>query len=767
MSTSGKRTRRKTIRRPIRKISRIMKKKLLILFVCVLGAFVGLLGYITYMNFHSGEKYKKQVLSQAQQKYQSRVMPAKRGTIYDRNGNVLATSNKVYNLVLDCKEVHTYEEAAQDYEEEYQRDYMNPTVKALTAVFGLDEGDLRTRLTSEETKESQYQVLKTLVSMDEKKAFEEYCTLPEDVSGMTDAEIAEKTHVVGIWFEEDYQRVYPYDTLACDTLGFTFSRDTADYGIEGYYNSTLVGIDGRQYGYFESGSTNVEQTIIEAKDGNSLELSLDLGTQQIVEKWVNAFMDSTGAKHIGVIVENPSNGEILAMDGGDRFNLNKPRDLSSIYSQEEIKAMSDAQTIDALSDMWTNFCVTDIYEPGSVVKPLVMAAALEQGKISTSDTFYCDGYQNFGVPGNMTTIKCANIYGHGMETLTEVIANSCNDAMMQIGAKMGVENFLRAQSTYNFGSRTGIDLPNEGYGIIHTSETMKETELACSAFGQGFSCTMIQEINAMCSVINGGYYYQPHLVTKIKDSKGTTVKNVAPILQKQTVSSSISAEIRSYMQASVQQGTSMTSKVQGYSSGGKTGTAEKFPRGNGKYVVSFIGFAPVDDPQVLIYVVIDEPNVEDQASSVYPQYVAQAILSELLPYMNVQPDESTDGTVPETELWENFTGHVNSVSNSQIDENGDLVDGDGNKIDWDGNRIDDNGYLLNSDGSYQIDENGEYIKSTNLYGTSESYTGSAGETLPESISDTNVPGPPEDTTDPMEDNNMESEGLTNEEAGLD
>ncbi len=577
-------------------------------------------------------------------------------------------------------------------------------------------------------------------------------------------EIEERRNVQGVWFEEDYLRVYPYNETACDTLGFTFSRDTADYGIEGYYNSTLTGTDGRQYGYLNDDST-VEQTIIEAQDGNSLELSLDLGTQQIVEKWVNAFMESTGAKNIGVIVEDPSNGEILAMDGGDRYDLNAPRDLSSLYSQEEIKAMNDEDMMDALTSMWNNFCVTDIFEPGSVVKPIVMAAALEQGKISTTDTFYCDGFQNFGVPGNITTIKCANVDGHGTETLAEVIANSCNDAMMQIGAAMGVDNFLRAQSTFNFGSRTGIDLPNEGYGIMHTKETMKETELACSAFGQGFSCTMIQEINAMCSVINGGYYYQPHLVTKIKDANGGLVKNITPVLQKQTISSNISADIRSYMAASVQQGTSMKSKVQGYSSGGKTGTAEKFPRGNGKYVVSFIGFAPVEDPKVLIYVVVDEPDVEDQASSSYPQFVAQAILSELLPYMNVQPDESTDGTIPTTELWEGFDGHVKNTNYGQIDENGNLVDDQGNRIDWDGNRIDDNGYLLNSDGSYQIDENGEYIKSTNLEGTDIAY-GSSGDGLPEGISDTNVPGPPDDNTDPIEDNNMTSEGLTNEEAGL-
>ena len=749
MSTSGRRIKKK----PIKKINHTMKNKLSILFLCVLGALVILLGIITYINFQSGEKYKKQVLSQAQQKYQNRTIPAKRGSISDRNGNLLAISNKVYNVILDCKTTNS------------DADYVEPTIRALVDILGAEEDKVREALNSEETRESQYQVVKKAATMDQQKAFEEYCDL-SDTEGMTGAEIKERKNVKGVWFEEDYQRVYPYNELACDTIGFTFSRDTADYGLEGYYNSTLVGIDGRQYGYLNDDST-VEQTIIEASNGNNLETSLDLGIQQIVEKWVTAFKESTGCKNIGVIVENPSNGEILAMDSGDRYDLNDPRDLSSLYSKEEISTMKDAETMDALSDMWNNYCVTNIFEPGSVVKPIVMAAALEQGKISSSDTFYCDGFQNFGVEGNMTTIKCANIYGHGMETLAEVIANSCNDAMMQIGAAMGAENFLKAQSTFNFGSRTGIDLPNEGYGIMHTIETMKETELACSAFGQGFSCTMIQEINAMCSVINGGYYYQPHLVTKIKDASGATVRTISPLLQKQTISESISADIRSYMQASVEQGTSMTSKVQGYSSGGKTGTAEKFPRGNGKYVVSFIGFAPVDTPQVLIYVVIDEPNVEDQASSIYPQYVAQAILSELLPYMNIQPDESTDGTIPETELWEKFSGHVNNLSDSQMDENGNLVDGDGNRIDWDGNRIDENGYLLNSDGSYQMNENGEYIKSDNLYGTGDNYTGSAGTVLPEAISDANVPGPPEDDTDPIEDNNMESEGLTNEEAGLD
>ena len=721
------------------------------LFCAVLLALVALAARITYINATSGSKYKKQVLSQAQQRYENRVIPARRGDIYDRNGNLLATRNKVYNVILDCKAVNEKEE------------YTEPTVRALVDILGLDEKEIRSRLSAEDTKNSQYQILKKQLSMDEKKAFEEATEIPEDLeeSGLTKAEIKERSNVKGVWFEEDYLRIYPFNESACDTIGFTLSRDVADIGLESYYNSTLMGADGRQYGYFNN-NADVEQTIIEPVNGRSIETSLDIGAQQIVEKYVNAFNEKMGGKNVGVIVEDPSTGEIIAMDGGDRYDLNEPRDLSREYSEEEIKAMNDEQTVEALNGMWSNYCVTDAFEPGSVVKPIVMAGALEKGKISESDTFLCDGLEVFGANAE-TKIKCA-VYpdAHGTETLGEVIANSCNDGMMQIGAKMGSEQFIKAQSLFNFGARTGIDLPNEGTGIIHTKDTMGETELATSAFGQGYTCTMIQEINALCSVINGGYYYQPHLVTKIKDANGGIVKTFSPTLLKQTISSNISADIRSYMELSVKEGTSHYSKVQGYSSGGKTGTAEKFPRGNGKYLVSFIGFAPVEEPEIVIYVVVDEPNVEDQATSRYPQYIAQGILSELLPYLNIAPDEITDGTVPQTELWEGFAGYLKNPVGGKVDENGNLIDDKGNLVDWDGNRIDENGYLLNEDGSYQVNENGEYIKSENL----GSYGNTEGEELQDGVSNMEAPGPLEDDSDPIEGNDMESEGLTNEEAGL-
>ena len=697
-------TRQRKRKKPQPKINHTMRGKLVGLFAVVILALVCLLGRITYINATSGTKYKKRVLLQAQQSYQSSVLPAKRGNIYDCNGNLLATSQKVYTVILDCKEVN-----------DEKHDYVDATVKALVDVLGIDEDDIRKKLTDPATRSSQYQILKKQITMDQKKAFEEYASPGED-SGLSEKELEERANVQGVWFEEDYLRIYPFDELACDTIGFTLSRETADAGLEGYYNSTLMGTDGRQYGYINDES-DAEQTIMEPVTGESIETSLDVGAQQIVEKYVNGFKASMGAKNIGVIVMRPSTGEIIAMDGGDRYDLNNPRDMSQVYSQEEIDKMSDEETVTALNAMWGNFCVTDAFEVGSVVKPIVMAGALEKGKISATDTFTCDGGETFGANGD-TYIKCA-VWpdAHGTETLREVIANSCNDGMMQIAAKMGTEAFLKAQSLFNFGSRTGIDLPNEGAGVIHTTETMGETELACSAFGQGFTCTMLQEINAMCSVINGGYYYQPHLVTEIKDSSGGTVRTINPVLLKQTISSDISADIRSYMQASVQEGTSRTSKVEGYSSGGKTGTAEKLPRGNKKYIVSFITFAPVENPQVLMYVAVDEPNAEEQADSKYPQYIAQGILSELLPYLNVTPDESEDGTIPKTELWEGFKGN--------------LVDASGNTVDV----------------NVGTDDEGD---------------------LKEAISDTNVPEPPEDSEEDAEqDNDMESEGLTNEEAGLD
>lgn len=637
-----------------RKLTKKMKLKLAGVFGIALLALVSLLVGITIINAKFGNKYTQQVLSQSQQQYTNKTLPFKRGSITDRNGTMLANSVKVYNLILDCKEVNGHET------------YKEPVKEALETVFGIEDSEIENLLENEETKDSQYQILKKEVTMEEKKSFEEANKVPTDEEAkkaLGEEELKRRQNVKGIYFEDTYKRVYPLDSLACDVIGFTDVGNTATWGLEGYYNSTLNGSNGRKFGYLDE-NASLEQTIVEAVNGKNLTTTLDATIQTIVEKYITAFdralsagpnnkkdAKKKGAENIAVIVENPNNGEILAMASSGTYDLNNPRDLSGSYTEKEIEAMDDEQTKDALFNMWKNYCVSQNFEPGSTVKPIVVAGALESGAITENSRFLCDGGEEIGED----YVRCA-VYpdNHGAESLGEVIQNSCNDGMMAIGRKMGAAKFLEYQQRFNFGTRTGIDLPNEETGLLFTEDNMYEMELSTSAFGQGFNCTMIQEISAMAAAINGGIYYQPHLVKEITDEDGKVVKSIQPNILKQPISEEVSADIREYMGMSVTDGTSKKSKVKGYSMGGKTGTAEKLnEKEKGNYLVSFIGFAPLDNPELLIYVVVDTPNVEEQASSSYPQFLAQAILSEVLPYMNIYMDEPT---TEETVLWEGFYG---------------------------------------------------------------------------------------------------------------
>ena len=666
------RKRRKKRGNPLltRKINSKMRMKLVWLFGMVVLAFVGLGIRITVINASQGNQYSKQVLSQSQQKYDSRVIPFKRGDITDRNGVVLATSEKVYKVILDCKVVNTKEE------------YVEPTIKALVDVMGLDEETVRKKLEDETTKDSQYQILQSNVSINQKKAFEDYT----DVSGeeakekLTKEEIAERSNIKGVWFEEDYRRVYPLNSTASHLVGFTYTGNSADWGIEGYYSSTLNGVNGRQFGYYNS-DADVEQNIIDPINGNSVESTIDLNIQQVVEKYISNFMDgmangprgAEGAANVGVIVANPKNGEILAMATDNPYDLNNPRDLTSYYSQDEINGMDNDTMLENLYGIWKNYCISDAFEPGSTVKPLTIGAALDADVVQPSDTFVCDGYQMFGG----TRIRCAIYPGaHGTETLSDLIKHSCNDGLMQIGALLGPEEFMKYQKIFNFGATTGIDLPGEATGILHTEESLSSgsTELASASFGQGYTCTMIQEIAAICSVINGGYYYQPHVVSKILNEDGDVIKDVQPVVTKQTVSSDVSALIRQYMGTVMESdGTGAAAKVDGYSMGGKTGTAQKYPREEKKYLVSFIGFAPLDDPQVVVYVVVDEPNTEYQADSLYAQYIYKGVMTEILPYLNIfQDEEVTDKANAKMTYLENLINQK-AESNRQSDSTDDTT----------------------------------------------------------------------------------------------
>lgn len=596
-----------------KKFPKFMQKKLVILYVGIILAFAGLVVRITYINAASGEEYTKIVLDQ--QQYDSRTIPYKRGDIVDRNGTKLATSERVYNVVLDVK-------AMLDDE-----DYVEPTKQVLKDCFGIEEETVDNLI--ENNPDSRYSVL--LKGIDYETA-QKFNAIDEDDENYP--------NVRGIWLEDDYQRTYPYSTLASDVIGFTVDGNVGNGGIEGYYNSILNGTDGREYGYLDSGSS-VERTVKEPVNGKTVVSTIDLQVQSVVEKYIQQFNDERknnatpgeGSKNTAVMVMNPQNGEILAEASYPNYDLNNPRDLTKYYTQEQLDAMSDQEKLDALNNLWKNFCVTDTYEPGSTIKPFTVAAALETGALTGEETFYCGGSLHIGD----YDIHCINRDGHGTLTVKGAIENSCNVALMQIGEMIGAVDFTKYQHIFGFGEMTGIDLPGEAEtsGLLYTADNMDETSLATNAFGQNFNVTMTQMMAGFCSLINGGYYYEPHIVKQIQDENGNVIENVDPVLVKRTVSEETSTLVKDYMRGVVLEGSGQPADIAGYEVGGKTGTAEKLPRSEGKNLVSFIAYAPQENPEIAVYVVIDEPNEYDQAQSSLAVQMASDIMKEIFPYLGI------------------------------------------------------------------------------------------------------------------------------------
>ncbi len=634
MSNEGrKRARRKAL------LTNRMKRKLALLFTIIVLALIGVNVRLAYINKTNGDKYTKRVL--AQQDTNSTLLPYRRGDILDRNGTILATSEKVYNLILDPKVLSQNAD-----EEDPDKDCVEPTLQALVQYFGLDEAELRA--TYNDRIDSSYVVLLRQLTKDEISEFE--ALMEDDEAG---------ARIKGVWFEDSYIRRYPYDSLACHVIGYTVTGNQGQTGIEQEYSDVLNGTNGRSYKYLNE---DLEQSTMvrQPTDGNTVVSTIDATLQEIVEKYIDKFIEDytnkntegPAAKNIGVIMMNPQNGEILAMASDVDYDLNNPHDLveNGYLTQEEADAMSEEELLDARNQMWRNFCISDGYEPGSTVKPLTVAAALELGVVSDSNTFVCDGGQT--VVEGQPRIKCAKRAGHGLITLEGALMFSCNDALMQIGAMLGYENYLKYQEIFNFGLKTNIDLPGEANNAttVFNEDTLGVTELATSSFGQGYNTTMIQVASSFSSVINGGYYYQPHVVKKILDADGGTVENIGATLVRQTVSEKTSSLIRQYLYHTMygeadsngNNATGRNARVAGYAMGGKTGTAQKIPRSDRKYLVSFIGFAPVDNPQVVCYVVVDEPNAADataQASSSFAQEIFKNIMTEAMPYLNIYATE--------------------------------------------------------------------------------------------------------------------------------
>ncbi|MDE7178493.1 MAG: cell division protein FtsI [Lachnospiraceae bacterium] len=655
-----------------------MQKKLLVLFLFVLAAFVGLSARLFLINRDNGEEYKKQVLSH--QEYDSTIIPFKRGEIVDANGTVLAVSNKVYNVILDTKLLLRKE------------DYLEPTLSALNRFFDIDTAAVRSYIAAHP--DSSYYVMAKRVEYEKKTAFEEFC-----------ADKEQGANIKGVWFENEYKREYPNGRLACDMIGFTTGDNVGTYGLEEYYNELLSGTNGREYGYLNDDST-LERTTIAARDGNNIQLTVDANIQTIVEKYLREFNEDykdnarpgNGAQNIGCIIMDVNTGGILAMASYPDFDLNDTRNTENllgmplldkdgkkvsgeIVTQEAIEEMNDEVMYQHLNALWKNFCIVDSYEPGSVAKPFTVAAAIESGSITGNETYNCEGMLHVGEHD----IKCHQTFGDGPLTVQQGIERSCNVVLMNVAFALGKNQFVDYQHTFGFGLKTNIDLAGEARtaSMVYNKSNIGMTDLATNSFGQTFNATMIQMITGFCSLINGGNYYAPHMASRITTADGATIENVEPRLLKQTISRSTSDTILEYCNTVVtgEFGTGKTARPAGYMIGGKTGTAETLPRGNGEYVVSFMGYAPANDPQIAIYVVVDRPNVISalQADAKFATGIVRKILTEVLPYLNIfMTEELSDKEREELEqLQIQIRTPQGTEEEPQLDEEGNLIDPEG------------------------------------------------------------------------------------------
>lgn len=662
-----------------------MQRKLVVLFLLVLLAFAGLSARLILINRDKGESYEKQVLSQ--QQYSSKTIPYKRGEILDSKGTKLAVSEKVYDLVLDCKQMNAKEE------------YVEPTLQALEDYFGADKAQVRAY--AQENPSSQYYVIKKQMTWDEISAYQEMMEDPERTE--------ESANIAGIWFEESYRRVYPNNTLACDVIGFTRSDGVGLYGLEEYYNDTLSGVNGRQYGYLDT-DENLQRTTRAAVDGYSIYSTIDTTIQGIVEKYLkkydeenrNVAREGNGAFDAACIVMEVNTGNVLAMASYPFYDLNDIRntepligsrmiDVSgnstdTVITAEIAESMEDDNDLlmQNLNALWKNYCISSTFEPGSTMKPFVAAMGLEDGRLKGNESFECTGIMEVGG----YNIRCHNYLSgaEGWLTIGESIERSCNVALIRMAQVIGTEEFLKYMEEFNFGLKTNIDLAGEARtaSLVFNENTMGPTELATSSFGQGFNVTMIEMITGFCALINGGYYYEPHMVSRITASDGSVVENIEPRVLKQVISSETSAKVREYCEQVIygENGTGWRARTPGYRIGGKTGTAETVSaqgtREKDEYVVSFLGYAPADDPQIAVYVVLNRPNSQNQdLETGKAALMARNIFCEVLPYLNIFMTEPL--TEDDQKILDDLQIEIRQQLESGVGENGgeETVSGNG------------------------------------------------------------------------------------------
>lgn len=552
-----------------------------------------------------------------------RSIKAKRGVIYDRNGVELAGNKPVCSISV----IHS------------QITDENAVVKALCDVLQLDESEVRKKVQANTIREK----------------------IKSNVEKET-ADILRKMRLDGVMIDEDYKRYYPYDSLASKVLGFTGADNQGIVGLEVSYEDTLAGVPGSILTLTNAHGLELEneaESRIEPISGNNLHISIDVNIQKYAEQVATKVLKSKQAKQVSMVLINPQNGEIYAMVNVPEYNLNEPYtlvDVEDLYVMESVKKenadtgdvdkntqgensrdknnieeMTNQERQDALNNMWRNFCINDTYEPGSTFKLVTATAALEENVVSMEDTFSCPGFRIV----EDRKIRCHKVGGHGTETFKEGFMNSCNPVFMDVGARVGVSDMYKTYEKLGLFEKTGVDLPGEASSIMHKQENVQAVELATMSFGQSFQITPMQLLRAASAVVNGGTLVTPHFGMYTTDEEGNIKEKFQYPVKENAIDKETSETMKLLLESVVAEGSGNKGQVAGYRIGGKTATSEKLPRGTGKYISSFLGFAPADNPQIMGIVMIDEP-----VGVYYGGTIAAPVMSELfeniLPYMGIE-----------------------------------------------------------------------------------------------------------------------------------
>ncbi|WP_394266524.1 penicillin-binding transpeptidase domain-containing protein [Anaerotignum sp.] len=609
------------------------------------AAFALMFGRVLYMKVVHGAEYEAAAKNQQINRYDITI-PPNRGSILDRNNQVLAISTTVYNVALDSLQLA---EVAQQYPEEQEK-----TLTTLCEYFP----------------ELDYNILKQYVTVNPETG-ELYMNnhwkyLVKGIDRSVKEEL-EALNLKGVYFEKSSKRSYPLNSSACHLIGFT--RGDAQWGLEGYYNSYMEGTPGRSFILYNGADSVVHQDY-DAKDGDTIITTIDYNIQKIAEEVVAETAAEWPAKNVAAMVMDPYTGEVYAMAESHSFDLNNPNEIpeweTDITYTENWDQLSAEEQVNYLNTMWKNFCVSDTYEPGSIFKPITVAAGLEEGVITPNSSFPCSGHTDIGG----FRIWCHLRSGHGTINIEQIMAQSCNMGVIQIANLLGADKFYEYQREFGFGDYTGIDLPGEAAGQLHSKESIGPTELATMSFGQTFNCTSIQSMAAFSALINGGNLVRPHVVSQIVDADGNVVMQNDTEVVRRVISEKTSAYMRTALKATVENGLAKKLKIDGYSIGCKTGTAQEGPRTrNDLWTLSNMSYFPAENPKYLVFTVINQPS--DYVEGVQtPTPMTKKLIEGIIKYDNLEPTQPVED---EANLSKNKTVSVADYTGSIIfDVIGDL-----------------------------------------------------------------------------------------------